>query len=213
MSRAIPFTIGLALILASGLAHGVWTGRWRSSAELQAAAAKLANVPMDYGDWQGQDMKMSEYDVKAAGIVGYVNRRYVNKKTGEGVSIMLVCGPPGPISVHSPEVCYPGAGYMPTAERFETKFGEDTFWTIKLSKQTALTRSDLVVNFAWNAKGVWDAPKWDPRMGFAQYSALYKMYIIHEPRGSSDDKSNPSADFAQILLPSLRSILFGNSKS
>ena len=50
-----------------------------------------------------------------AGIKGCVYRRYRNPRTGESVSVLLVCGRGGPISVHTPDVCYAGAGYRPTA--------------------------------------------------------------------------------------------------
>lgn len=214
MSRKVPFIIGLTVIVLSGLAHGLWTGRWRSSAELTASVDKLAKVPMEMGDWRGTAMEMDARELKQAGIIGYVYRRYQNSKTGESVTVFLVSGPPGPISVHSPEVCYPGVGYVQQGTRTETSIGNDKFWTIRLSKETALSRSKITVHFGWNAKGEWVAPNGDPRLSFATYPVLYKMYLIQDQRTpDSDTSSAEGTEFAKIFLPVLRSTLFASTST
>ena len=214
MSRKVPFIIGLTVIVLSGLAHGLWTGRWRSSAELTASVAKLAKVPMELGDWRGTDMDMNPRELKQAGILGHVYRRYQNSKTGEAVTVFLVSGSPGPISVHSPEVCYPGVGYVQKEKRTETSIGSDKFWTIRLSKDTALSRSNITVHFGWDANGEWVAPDGDPRLSFATYPVLYKMYLIQDQRPLNlDAHSDAGTEFAKVFLPVLRSTLFTSTST
>ena len=45
MSRPLAVVFGLALLLAGGLAHGLYAERWQSSTDLEAAVATIAKVP------------------------------------------------------------------------------------------------------------------------------------------------------------------------
>ena len=113
MTRLIPFGVVLVTVLASGAAAGLCTGRWGSSRTVQSAVARLDHVPLSLGtDWDVQEgTKLSEREIAVAEIDGYLARRYFHRRTGTFVSVMLLCGRPGPLSVHTPEVCYAGSGY------------------------------------------------------------------------------------------------------
>jgi hypothetical protein len=39
MSRLMPILVGLAVLVAAGVVHGLWTERWRPSAERFCGAA------------------------------------------------------------------------------------------------------------------------------------------------------------------------------
>ena len=59
-----------------------------------------------------------------AGAVGQISRVYTNPTKGLTVSVLLLCGLPGNISTHTPDVCYPGAGYtLGNGERFVHRYG------------------------------------------------------------------------------------------
>jgi hypothetical protein len=62
--------------------------------ETAAAAARMEQLSMDLGDWSGQVVE--DKNPSASGTAGSIQRRYVNRKTGEAVNIYLVCGRPGP---------------------------------------------------------------------------------------------------------------------
>src|SRR5947209_2410247 len=112
MSRLLPVLTVVVIVTLSGVVHGVWTNRWGTAKAVQEAAEKLEkNVPMTIGEWDGQAKEMTEREIAIGEIDGYVSRSYVNRRTGSMVSLLIVCGRPGPISVHTPDVCYGGAGY------------------------------------------------------------------------------------------------------
>ena len=48
-----------------------------------------------------------------AGAVGYISRLYKNPGKGLEISVLLLSGLPGDITTHTPDACYPGAGYDP----------------------------------------------------------------------------------------------------
>src|SRR5262245_60307771 len=111
MKRFWPLFAALPLLAGFGIAEGVWTNRWGLSAAVEEAAARLARVPSTVGDWEGEDQELDARQVARAELAGHVMRRYTHRRTGASVSILLVCGRPGPVAVHSPEVCYAGTGY------------------------------------------------------------------------------------------------------
>src|SRR4051812_35648701 len=99
----------LALV-AAGLVHGFWTDRWVASTELQTASQRLADIPYAIGDWQGTDIEVRPGSA-GAGVTGCIQRAYKNRRTGAQVSMALVNGRPGPVSIHTPEACYGASGY------------------------------------------------------------------------------------------------------
>src|SRR4051812_29210625 len=117
MLRFFPGMAALLLVVTFGVAEGLWTDRWGPSGDTALAAARLAQVPPTVGEWDSQDQEMNPRAVATAELSGYLMRRYVHRRTGEVLSVLLVCGRPGPVSVHPPEVCFGGAGYTLAAPR------------------------------------------------------------------------------------------------
>src|SRR5262245_54580703 len=106
MSRFLPVLIVVVLLLSYGVAEGLWTDRWGTSPELEQAQEKLARLPASIGPWQGHDEELDARQVARAELHGHLLRRYVHAETGEALTVLAVCGRPGPIAVHSPDVCY-----------------------------------------------------------------------------------------------------------
>ena len=111
MSRGAALLTAIVLVALTGAVHGVRTERWAVSNDLRDASALLAHVPMNFGDWEGHARELDKRQFEAAGIVGHVMRVYQNRKTQAVVQVLVVCGRPGRISVHTPDVCFAGIGY------------------------------------------------------------------------------------------------------
>src|SRR3954470_6830087 len=104
MSRTTAALFASAVLIGTGLVHGRWTDRWTPAAEPAVAAARFNAIPMTLGEWDGHpEGKPTAAD---ATLAGTLQRRYVNRRTGEAVSVYLVCGRPGPAAIHTPEACY-----------------------------------------------------------------------------------------------------------
>ncbi len=112
MSRLLPLLAGVLLVLAYGLVEGYWTDRWSLSTELEQAPGRLAAIPRDVGEWQSEDSELDPRQARQGDIRGSLLRRYSNRRTGELLNVLLVCGRSGPIAVHSPEVCLGGSGFQ-----------------------------------------------------------------------------------------------------
>ena len=101
-----PLLAACGTLLASGLVCHLLA---KDSAALDDAAARIALVPKMIGDWHGHDEEPDDRSFEQAGAKGYWMRSYVNQRTKASVLAILMCGRPGKMSVHTPEVCYRGA--------------------------------------------------------------------------------------------------------
>jgi Protein of unknown function (DUF3485) len=98
------------IILTNGAVEGLLTNRWHRPVELDTGIARVTRVPMTIGDWHAQSEELDESVLTRAGIEGYLYRHYENQLSGKKVTVLLMCGRPGPLSVHTPDICYRGAG-------------------------------------------------------------------------------------------------------
>jgi hypothetical protein len=209
MRHTLPFLAAAALVLLTGTIHGLWTGRWIVSYELRDSAALLRNVPMTIGDWKGENIEINPYELQMASIVGYVKRRYTNVNDNTIVSVLIVSGRPGPISVHTPDICFEGAGYqlLRTPARLGVPYDSgpkiaDFFWG-DFSKTGAAAPTNVRVFWSWYAGGVWRAPE-NPRLAHAMYRVIYKLYVLHETPGHPNKPAeDPSLPFTRVVLPAI----------
>lgn len=111
-SGVLPGIISAMLLLAGGVVHGTWTHRWQKLDRSDGPESRLHRVPMSLDDWDGKDTPISDAEQKMAGLTNYLQRTYTSRRTGDTVTVTLMCGPTGPIAVHPPTACYHGAGYQ-----------------------------------------------------------------------------------------------------
>ena len=104
--------VALVLVLITGVVHGLWTERWQRSPDVSAAAARLSYVPGDLGDWRCDPAAADQESLAQAGAEGHWICRYVHRRTGQSVLVVLLCGRADRMSVHRPENCYGGSGYQ-----------------------------------------------------------------------------------------------------
>ena len=188
MKKTLSTLAALALIIGSGLVHGAWTNRWRTSAALKELVARLDSVPMVIGDWTATTRATSSKEMAIAGAVGHLTRVYTNPKTGASVSVMLLCGLPGNISTHTPDICYPGAGYaLGTAERYLQKYGDPRTDGRVPDCSGQPIRDQSVASPALldlACVGGWSTPE-NTRWAFAAEPWLAKLYVVRETGGAA----------------------------
>lgn len=201
-----PLVVAAALVGAAGAIHGVQTDRWGASAALEQAVTRLERVPTATGDWRGADVPYEVADMTRGGIQGCVFRTYRNARTREEVTVLLVCGRGGPISVHTPDVCYAGAGYRQLAEAQKRNIElapdrRETFWAARFAKPGAVP-AQIEIYWAWSQDGrSWEAPE-NPRWSLARLPALYKLYVVRSfIAGTREEKADSCRDFLHRVLP------------
>src|SRR5262249_509089 len=144
-------------------------------------------------------------------------------RTGTIISVNLVCGRPGPVSIHTPDVCYGASGFtVADPIKFQPKSGFEC-WTAEAVQKKATEQTRLRLFWTWNAGGKWQAsgrsdavPGFlarllgldSPRIAFASYPVLYKLYLARELAVAGEPlDSDPCVEFLDKLLPELQKAL------
>jgi hypothetical protein len=104
------------LVVAVTLVQGIWTERWTKQADdtaLRHSAELLErDFPRAFGEWRFlQDMETSPEELARAGAVGSIARVFSHAVNKTAVSAFVVCATPHDASGHTPDRCYPGAGF------------------------------------------------------------------------------------------------------
>lgn len=203
----VPVAVGLLITVLTGIVYGRLCQRWGPNDDLKKAAQHLATFPKEFGDWQlVSDDPMSAFVIKTLSCAGYVNRQYVNQRTGETVSIAITAGPSGPISVHSPEICYSSNAYTVADERSEIMLTDENqrehaFWSVAFNPKIA-SGDQLRVIYAWSDGSQWTAPA-NPRFAFAGRPSLHKLQLSTlVPKSESEASQDPGKRFLADLLKS-----------
>ncbi len=196
------------LVVIGTLVQGIWTDRWGDKnvdAVLQQSAAILERVfPERFGDWElERSLESDPKELERAGAVGHVSRLYRNVRTKGQVSAFVVCATPHDASGHTPDRCYPGAGFevgesehrqtVPLADGRQAEVYTGTF---RKQGQT------LRVFWTYGIDGTWIAPQ-IARIELAGAEAVYKLYAIMDETRIKSQSIAECLDFIGALLPAL----------
>jgi hypothetical protein len=207
----------VVLIVGAGLIHGTWTNRWGASPELSALHAKFESIPLVIGDWKGTRQTLPVRELTMTGASSYFSAMYINPTRGASVSVLLLGGLPGKIATHTPDVCYPGAGFtlsQPSQANYVYGAGKDraVFQTAVASKLTGTNPIELQIVWSWNNAKGWTAPE-SPRLSFASDPMLCKLYVTRQAGSANvEPTSDPGADFLSVFLPELDRSVFSVPK-
>ena len=197
--------IGIMLTLVSGAVHGRLGDRWDRPAKLLAAAERLEGLPIAFGEWQMEAAHgLSERTVELLECAGYVHRTYVNRSTGETVNMAILLGPPGPMSVHTPDVCYSSKQFSVREQRRPvqvraTDVPDERFWSVTL-RTNDLHADALRVLYAWNDGHGWSAPR-EPRFRYGGRPLLYKIQVAGHLLAGGVTTNDPCCAFLRDFLP------------
>lgn len=234
-SRAGLAVAAAAVLLVVGvtLVQGTWTDRWGrvdDGGRLQVAADLLEKVfPRKFGDWtMEKELESDPKELERAGAVGHISRVYRHARTKTPISAFVVCASPHDASGHTPDRCYPGAGFEIAeaehrhpvtlvdgreAETFTGTFRKSgqtlrVFWTYgvrspKPEDVAAKSVDPAVDPEAPGRKLRWIAPG-IARIALNGEPAVYKLYaIMDQTKLSGSQATFECADFLSTLLPAL----------
>ena len=182
-SGTVMALVAAVLVCGATYLHGRMTERWTGrnvGVELQQASERLERFfPTRCGDWEAvEELESNPEELERAGAVGHVSRAYANPKSKARLSVFVVCATPHDASGHTPDRCYPGAGFeiAETEHRMTIPLDEDRSaevftGTFRKSGQT------LRLFWTYGIDGRWLAPQ-IARIELASARAVYKLYVI-----------------------------------
>ncbi|MEX2175677.1 MAG: exosortase-associated EpsI family protein [Pirellulaceae bacterium] len=220
--RLILFTIAAVLLplgtLGSGWLHGEMTDRSKDAATLRSAAKNLQGaLPSQLGPWRlAKTQEIDEAVAKILQCAASHHAVYTNDQTGNSVQVALVAGPSGPISVHTPEICYSSQDYEMAAQRQEMTIKDrngtsHTFWNLRANSRHE-TKPSIRAIYGWSDGRAWRAVG-SPRFAFAGLPVLYKLEISGPPLAdASQPETDPCHDFLTRFLADLSPRLVRSSR-
>jgi len=205
--KVAPFVVAILVMGIAGYVQGKWSERWGTFPELQIFAKQLDAIPMQVGEWQGKDgAKSDDKIMKVAGAEGEFVRSYTNG-SGQQVQVSIICARLRDVFYHTPDRCYPAAGFEMQGEPQPVVFdiGDMAceFFTTSFNKSEPTGSHNERGYWSWSADGKWIAPK-DPKLKFAGQRALYKLYVFAAiPPGKTRGGDEFCADFIRQFMPAL----------
>ncbi|HET6575593.1 MAG TPA: exosortase-associated EpsI family protein [Fimbriiglobus sp.] len=206
--RIAPACACALAVVLSGVAHGLFTDRWHTATAMRDVQPRLDQLPSKIGTWTAKDEPLSADVLDKGAIQAHLSRRYRDSMTGQTVQVLVVAGRPQPISVHTPDICFQGAGFEMVSAP-ETLGVGDTgakLWTATFAKRNAPVPESLLVSWCWNGGSGWEAPDHrSARVRYAFRPVLYKLYLVTEPPPTRTPSAGSDVleAFAAQLLPEL----------
>jgi len=212
---APPVAAALLVLIVGTIIHGALTERFGASrsAELDAFAARLQNVPNEIGDWEGRDAEVEREQIARSNVAGHLSRTFRHRKSGAVVNMFLVCGTSRHITLHTPDLCYPAAGFEmdgePASRSVEAGLPEPVeFASSHFYKEDEEGLHRLHVMWSFSSDGAWEGPRW-ARTALAGHSAIYKLYVIGPLAYPQQDGDRSAVEaFAVQAMPVLQKALF-----
>ena len=207
----LPIAVAVVIMAISGYAQGVWSERWMTFPELDLYAEQLNAIPETIGQWQGTDLGQSDEKVKKiSGAVGELMRTYRNP-AGEEVRVSIICARQRDIFYHTPERCYPAAGFDMQGEPQQEvlEIGNTTaefFTTSFLKSEPTGTHAERGLLELDGRRQVDRPPQSEARIRRPP-GAIQVVRVRHDPagqQGQADDRFLRATSFASSCRPPSR---------
>lgn len=215
--RLFGLALAITLIISGAVVQGVMTERWGAPDRASQVAQRFEHLPEKVGPWKLQSTsELSESAAEQLQCHGYISHKYVNEVTQEVVRVAVLMGPPGPIAVHTPEICYSSRDYKIDSPRkavpIDAADGKpDTLWGLRF-KSRDVSAHRLQVYYGWTVDGVWEASE-NPRFGFSGNAYLFKIQLAAVVPEGGAAATDACRSFLKDFTPMLRRRLFAPAPS
>jgi hypothetical protein len=175
----------------------------------EAAPFSLSRLPRVAGSWQAGEGSETQLDPDVARIAGstdHIVRSYLDEKSGEQASALILYGMAATVFAHTPEACYPSAGYQlvkgpvdGTITLPDAKEPVRYRWAIYVKRVAGISRyEEAYYTFRHNGEWLPDiAGRWKM---FRYHPSIFKVQIAH-PVSSLSESGKGGA--CELLLTEL----------
>ena len=204
--------LACALLLISGAVR-FWEDRTFRAIQIQTINPlfPLKSVDETVGRWEAKESRESVLDPEIARVAGSSDsliRTYVDKKTGVSVVVLVLYGRAGPVTAHTPEVCYTSQGYD-QLETFDLDLpgrdqGTSRFRSLVFTKKGGREGSQQEVFYAFRSEGRW-SPVVEGRWKALETSPPVFKIMVQRRLADRERRNvnNPCIQFLTEMLPAL----------
>lgn len=219
------FWAAVVVLLVTAIVEGRWTLRWGVHGDwrLDPLAQTVQSTPLILGTWTAEEaVPPDPRVVEVSGARAIFMATYREPLQADAVTVYLLVGWSRDMAVHTPDACYPGAGFVmdTSPQPFSLTYGSEkgsaelpaahlrqaefTTAIFTKSEPTGVTR--LRVFWSWHDGRGWQSPKF-PRWTFGGQRPLVKLYLVAESPPGLPVHQSAALRLAQELLPILDSRL------
>jgi hypothetical protein len=181
---------------------------------------KLDEIPLTLGQgqWIGEKTQIDDRIVAATGSDDLITRRYTDSNTGVRIEVIVLFGPSSDVFIHTPELCYPKAGYDQHADPINCTLNcdgvEAKFRSVAYVKGSTGSRDIQDVYFSWRYNGQWTPTIGTPKQ-LERVPGMYKVQVARQllARESRGDDRDPCESFLKVLIPDLESRITGRASA
>jgi hypothetical protein len=222
---ALNWTWVMLICLLLGVSGGV--RHWRDwkfqslSKESENPPFPLKELPKTLGSWREIEEAEIQLDPQIARIAGsndHVIRTYSDEKSGESVTVLVLYGLANIVFAHTPEVCYPAAGFRPVKEMREidvpipdssdkAKFRSQVYGRLKIGGSIY---EEAYYSFLYNGKW-WTDPS-NEWKSFRYHPGMFKVQVQHRV-GSGGAKDSPVEELLGNIVKEIEQRLAAKSPS
>jgi len=108
------WVLAALLLVSAGVTYRVVASRLNRLVQTPVQLpVPLSEVPLQIGNWSGQDVPIPPNIIRVTGTDDFLNRLYSNKLSNQYVSVYIAyTARPRTMLGHRPQVCYPAGGWV-----------------------------------------------------------------------------------------------------
>ncbi len=173
------------------------------AAESDRIPFQLSELPRTIGNWMSRAEEDGELDSKVSRVAGSrdsIVRTYLDKKNGDRASALAIYGRAEQVWPHSPDICYPVAGYQlvkgPADREMSVPGMEGKVryrWSIYMKKVGGVAYYQEVYHSFFH-NGEWLSDVADRWKSFRYHPAMFRILLDRPVSVPSDEVYGPTEE-------------------
>ena len=210
------WTVVACLLLGISGGFRFWREQQFASLATESGSSpfSLNDLPRTLGNWRSEEGLDDHLDPRVARIAGssdHVVRTYLNEKTGDQLTTIILYGLAEKVFGHMPDVCYPAAGYQlvegPVDRELKVpglKAPVRYRWAIYVKRVGGLgSYQEAYHTFYYN--GEWTPDASDRWKSFRYHPGMFKIQLARPILGLSKEVHGPSEELLGAVVQEISS--------
>jgi len=172
----------------------------------------LKTLPLEFTGWKATDEGEKSLDpltLRITGASDHITRTYVDELTGVTLQVLVLFGPAEPVLPHTPQVCYPACGFVPTEDSSHRTVTmadgqKAVFQSAVFAKAGGRSVVREVAYHSFRLEGPWSPDIAQGRKFPRRNPGVFKVQVQRRVvDGERRDRDDPVEHFLAELLPEI----------